>query len=273
MPLYELLVKKQDSQLPDGAPPELDRQGCYKRGYVVSHFLSPHEWGSLEGLPAFVIIKCDLEQSDISTYENFRKEWKDQLDYEVTGQNVNQGWYDVRVFETNSSPTGVNAITGDKATRIQNYLTRWGCTAITVVTNQVTFRFRLSAAVQSQEFWDISAEKLAAITFVINSYTGGVGTITVTVPQATDPALVKLKIIERGGTLVTEAHPSHTFTIERGTILANFRSDIKRKAEQLYMMQRYRINESMMDAAVAAGGTLTVTKSELIAGLRDMQAE
>ncbi len=273
MPLYEFLVKNRDSILPVGKPPELDRQGCRKRGYVVAHFLSPHEWGRLETMPTFVVIKCDLEQADLDAYENIRKAWRDLLDYEVTGQNVNQGWYDVRVFEVNASPTGVNAISGDKATRIQGYLTRWGCINIVLGSNQVAFRFRLSAAVQSQEFWDISAEQLAAITFVINSYTNGVGTITVTVPQATKPEMVKLKIAERGGTLTNEAHPAYTFTIERGTILTNFRDDVKRKVEQIYMMQRYRFNTTLMDAAVAAGGVLTVTKAELLAALRDFQAE
>lgn len=273
MPLYEFLVKNRDSILPAGKDPKLDRQGCRKRGYVVAHFLSPHQWGNLEGLPTFVVIKCDLQEYDIAAYEDLRKAWRDILDYEVTSQSAAQGWYDVRVFETAASPSGVNAITGDKATKIQGYLSRWGCINIVVGTNQVDFRFRLSAAVQSQEFWDLTAEQLAAISFTINSYTNGVGTITVTVPQETNPATVKSKITERGGTLTNEAHPAYTFTIERGTILQNFRSDIKRKAEEVYMMQRDRINEATMDAAVAAGGTLTLTRAELIAAIRNMQAE
>jgi hypothetical protein len=39
------------------------------------------------------------------------------------------------------------------------------------------------------------------------------------------------------------------------------------------MYQRYRFSKSIMDAAEAAGGSLTLTKSELLAALVDKMAE
>ncbi len=266
----QLLIRNFDSTNPD---PDLDRQGCRKRGMCDAVMPDGHVWGRLEGLPKFVIIKCAITDEDLAPYVGLRKVWRDALDYEVTGQNINQGWYDVRVFETASSPSGLNAIIGAKASKIQGYLTRWGCINIVLGANQISFRFRLSAAVQSQEFWDVTAEQLAAVSFNIDSYTNGVGTVTVTVPQATKPEMVTYKILERGGAIVSAAHPVYTFTIERRTILQSFRSDIKRKAEQVYMYQQHRINEATMGAAVAAGGYLTLTKAELLAAIRNMAAE
>lgn len=270
----EFLIRNFDSTNLDL---ERDRMGCRKRGMcdqICDDGVVPWDTFTEIKLPKFVVIKVPgLTSTEMDVYQGLRKVWQDNLDYEVTAQNANQGWYDVRVFETAVSPSGLNAIIGNKATKIQGYLSRWGCINIVLGSNQIVFRFRLSAAVQSQEFWDISAEELASISFSIDSYLNGVGTITATVPQYADPNFVKLKIIQRGGTIISDVHPVYTFTIERGTLLQNFRNDLKRKAQKVYMYQQHRINQATMDAAVAAGGTLTMTKAYFLASIRDMAAE
>jgi hypothetical protein len=109
----------------------------------------------------------------------------------------------------------------------------------------------------------------------LNSYSSatGVGNITVTVQEAADPRMVRSKVTKRKGTITVEAHPSYTFTINRDDLIANFRQDVKRKAEETFMYQQHRIIASVMDQIEAAGGVATLTKAQLVAAIRDMAAE
>ena len=270
MTIREILIRNFDSTNPD---PGLDRAGCRKRGICDAVMPEGHSWGTAEGLPKFVIIKCNLTDAELAAYEGMRKVWRDVLDYEITATRPATGQYDVRIFETAAGVSSQNAITGAKATKIEGYLTRWGCENIVVGTNEITFTFVLWNSVRSVEFWDISASQLAEMSFTLNSYSTPIGNITVTVPEATKPETVRQKITERGGTITTEVHPAYTFTIDHGTVLTNFRADVKRKAETTFMYQQHRIKSTVMDQIVAAGGVATLTKAQLIAAIRDMAAE
>jgi hypothetical protein len=277
--MAEFLIRNFDSTNPD---PNADRAGCRKRGICDAVMPEGHSWGTAECLPKFVIIKCNLTDAELAAYEGMRKVWRDVLDYEVTATRPATGQYDVRIFETAAGVSSQNAITGAKATSIQGYLTRWGCTNIVVGTNQVTFTFVLWNAVRSVEFWDITASQFATISFTLNSYSSvtGVGNITVTVAEKIDPKeinqqaqMVTRKIEERGGTVTVSTYPNFTFTIERSAVLTNFRNDVKRKAETTFMYQQHRIRATVMDQIEAAGGVATLTKAQLVSAIRDMAAE
>ena len=272
MALYEFLVKNRDSILPAGKDPKLDRQGCRKRGYVVAHFLSPHQWGNLECLPTFVVIKCDLQSSDLEAYEGLRKAWRDDFAYEVLSSNAQQGRYTVRVYEQNAGASNQNGLT---AAKVERFLEGWGCTNISFTTNSCTFTFSLWNAVRSPKFWNVPLIGTKA-TFDLVSYnaTSGIGRVQVTITDENIKVQeVKQRIEERGGTIISADYPVGVFEIERSDILQRFRDDVKHKAENVYMMQQHRINEATMDAAVAAGGTLTLTRAQLLAAIRDMAAE
>jgi hypothetical protein len=263
----EFLIKNFDDSNFDQ---DEDRSGCRKRGMVDAMMPDDHTWGRLECLPKFVIIKVPgLTASEVDAYEGLRKVWRDDFAYEVTGQNVNQGWYDVRVWEQNASPSGANAIGATKRDKIEGYLTRWGCTNIAFADAALSFRISLWNAVRSVEFWDITALQLAEVSFGLVSYASGIGTIKVTVPQAWKPEQITQKVIGRGGAITSAAHPIYTFTIERGVLLNTFREAVKLKGEQVYMFQRYRINQSTMDAGEANGGLITMTKAQLLAAVVD----
>jgi len=270
MPLKEILIRNFDSTNPD---PVLDLSGCRKRGMVDAIFDSPHEWGSQEGLPKFVVIKCDLTDADLATYEGFRMPWRDNFDYEIMATNPAQGRYSIRIFELNVSPGGANSIIGAKAAFIEGYLTRWGCTSIVVGTNQVSFNIALWDAVRSVEFWDVDATTLSNISFVLNSYSSqtGIANITATYPLSFQ-LQVSRKIVERGGTIISSGSTSTQFTIERSILLQKFSDDIKRKAQKIYMYQRFRVNSTQMDLIVASGGFIELTKAQLVSALLDSMA-
>lgn len=52
--MAEILIKARNATNPD---PEVDRQGCYKRGDPVVVREDGHVWGAKEGLPNFVVVK------------------------------------------------------------------------------------------------------------------------------------------------------------------------------------------------------------------------
>jgi hypothetical protein len=245
--------------------PDKDRRGCMKRGMVASYFPDGKTWGSDECLPKFVIIKVpNLTESEINAYEGFRKQWREDIGYEITAQNANQGWYNIRVWEKNVSVSGLNKITTNKATKISDFLIRWGCENIVVTDNQITFRIQLWNAIRTVEFWDILALQFAQISFVLNSYSNGIGNITITTPENWPVLEVVPKIENRGGTIVSIDGSSYTFTIPRAAIVPSFVHDIRIKVERLYMFMQYRFNTSTVDAAVINGGTLILTKEQLL---------
>jgi hypothetical protein len=215
-----------------------------------------------------------LTDSDLNTYEGFRKVWRDNFDYQITATNPAQGRYSVRIFEINSGASNQNVITGTKAIKINGYLTRWGCTSIVISNNEINFNIALWDAVRSIEFWDVTAEELSQVSFILNSYSGqtGIADITVTHPEPYQYVVAK-KIVERFGTVLSSDTTFTRFTLERSQLFEAFKKDVKQKAETVYMYQRFRFNIETMEAAVTAGGILELTKSQLLSAIRDMQAE
>ena len=64
--MAEILVRAKNNTHSD---PDIDRRGCYKRGYPVVIMPDGHQWGRLERLPDFVVIKVPLvSQETIEKY-------------------------------------------------------------------------------------------------------------------------------------------------------------------------------------------------------------
>jgi len=273
----EFLIRNFDSTHAD---PDVDRIGCRKRGMCDAEMPDGHIWGSSEGLPKFVIIKCP-EISERPELE-LRKIWRDNFDYEIVATRPAQGEFDVRVFETAQGLSSQNLMIGAKLTKVRDYLLQWGCSNFAAESNGGSFTFALWNAVRSPRFWEVSASVLSSMSFTLNSYSGatGIGNITVTVPEETESEKiaqqikwVNHKITQNGGTVMETAYPAFTFTINRADVLTKFRADVKHRTERTYMYQQHRINSTVMDQAEDAGGVLELTKAELIAAMRNMAAE
>ena len=258
--------------------PEKDRRGCYKKGYPVS--IKPDGW--YEGNPNWsgsayadktrwiVVEVTDATREELATYA---REWRDDFDYEILATRPAKGKYDVRIFEKNASPTGANAITLGK---VERFLTEWGCTNISAATNSVSFTFSLWNAVRSEGFWDVPQISLKG-SFVLNSYSNGVGNITFTVIPGAFPGMtqeqiantVTRRVQERGGENLTVNYPAFTFDIERSDILARFRQEVKRKGEGIYRRRQFVLPASLCDSIAAAGGFAQMTKAQLAAAIRN----
>jgi hypothetical protein len=275
--MAQILFRLKDNNHPN---PDKDRRGSYKKGYPVS--IKPDGW--YEGNPNWAqSAYADktkwivVEVTDATTAElaHYAGSWKDSFDYEIVAARPAKGEYDVRVFETNVSVSGLNAITQDK---VESFLTRWGCTAISATQNSVAFTFSLWNAVRSDAFWEINQVVLKG-GFVLNDYnaTTRVGNITFTVIPDAFPNMDQEKITqsitrriqERGGENIVMAYPAFTFEIERSDILTRFRQEVKRRCEGIYRRRQYVLPSAMVDSIAAEGGFAQMTLASLAAAIRN----
>lgn len=264
---FQLLIRAIDNSHAD---PEKDRRGCYKKGYPVVVFPLTHTWGAEEGLPGFVILRCEDETITPERVQNWLDQWKDDFDYEVLSANAVQGKYTVRVFEKNVSTSGANALTQEK---VESWLLKWGCDNISVSANSVQFDFALWDAVRSFGFWEVP---LTDVDFSLNGYDSGTGigdiTITILNPQIKIKS-VEHKITERGGTVVSSTEDTVRFTIKRSVILTKFREALKRAAERVYCRRQFYFTASQVDQVIAAGGTITLTKAQIMNAVKNKLTE
>lgn len=76
--MAELLVKAVSATHSD---PAKDQRGCYKRGHAVVVMPDGHEWGTLETLPRFVVLKFPLVaparvEKYLATVTTRRRRWR-----------------------------------------------------------------------------------------------------------------------------------------------------------------------------------------------------
>jgi hypothetical protein len=282
--MAEILIKVADYV---NADPVKDRRGVHKRGDIIN--IKPDGWSNSPNWPQsqypysrsgkFILVKCP--EVTVAECLAWRENWKDDFAYEIISQNPQQGLYVVRVYEQNPGAAGQNNLTRAK---IETYLTGWGCINITFTTNSCQFTFSLWAAVRSKEFWE---RDVSSITFTLVSYnsTTGIGQISANcnviieqfvITHADDPqaetkirAEIERKIPERGGTVIGWTDRTLIFEIERSNILTRFREDVKEKAEQVYLRHRYNVASADVDVVIAAGGVMTITKTQFLAKLKD----
>jgi len=259
--MAEFLFKRTDYTHAD---PEKDRRGVHKPGDCVGYrpdgWSAGPNWAASKHPERFVVIKCPGITLAEAQAADYSKGWKDNFYYEVVSQNAAQGFYTVRVFETNVSVTGKNAMTRAK---VEAWLTRWGCSSISTTTNSVQFDFSLWAAVGSEGFWEIPLLG-TKVSFTLNSYnsTTGVGNITATLIDSTIKiADAARKIDEQGGVVGTITETTVQFTIERPVVFQKFRDDVKQRIETTYKRHQHSISSTDLDAVVAAGGIVSVSRS------------
>lgn len=279
--MAQILFRLKDNIHPD---PDKDRRGSYKKGYPVSikadgwYEGNPH-WAQSSYADKSKWFVVEVTDATVEELQQYNTMWRDDFDYEITATRAAQGEYDVRVFEKNVSASGANAITQVK---VESFLTKWGCSAISATANSVAFTFSLWNAVRSDAFWEVPNIALKGA-FALNSYVAatGVGNITFTAIPAAFPnmdeakitALISRKITERGGAVTNVTYPAFTFEIERSDILTRFRADIKRKGEGVYRRRQFVLPTAVVDAIVAAGGFTQRTKAELLAEIRNGLSE
>lgn len=246
----------------DPSNPERSYRTSYKKGYIVSYRMVPHPgWGTKEGLPNAVIVRCNDDTVTEAQLKEYIKSWNNNIDYEIVSNNPATGEYQVRVFEQNISVGGSNALTQEK---IESYLNRWGGAVDSASQNEVVFTIRLWNMVRSEGFWNQSLDP-SWFSLVDYNPTTGVGTVDFdnSVPNYLPMGIVDM-VVMRGGSIVTITPPIFRFTIERSDLLEKFKTDTWNKLDQKFCRRQYYFDPIEVDAIVIAGGYAELTKAEII---------
>ena len=263
--MAEILFKAIDATNPD---PDKDRRGCYKKGYPVVVMPDGHTWGKEEALPKFIIVKCT--EVTVEQCKQYIESWNDNFSYTVVSQDAAKGIYTVRVQNDTANVSGLNRIT---LAKVEAFLTKWGCTGISFTSPYVQFTFKLWDVVRSDGFWGKeNIDDFAS--FVLNSYdsTTGIGTITATVSNIPENAVL-FTIKKRGGTLISHTGNEYKFSIERSAIFELFKADVKHRTERTFCVRKFYISEADVNTVISAGGTVTLTKTQLLNKLKNKLTE
>lgn len=263
--MAEFLGKKNEYTNPD---PEKDRRGVHKIGDIINHKRDgwAANWPNVgDYANHFFCIRCPEITLQEAQTTDYRKPWREDFDYEIL--STTQSGIVLRVWNKNTSPSGAGGLTREKVDR---YLTGWGCKDISFANRSVTFTFDLWDAVRSSEFWDIELIN-TKVNFTLISYnsTTRIGRIQVDVIDQDNIQFshILAAISSRGGTIISNNYPTAVFDIERNAIAARFRQDVKQKAETIYKRHQYSISASDVDAIIAAGGVITMSRAEFLSKL------
>lgn len=255
--MAEILIKAVSATHSD---PNIDRSGCYKKGFPVVVMPDNHPWGVYEGLPRFVVVK--IPGASVETLQAYLSNWRDDFSYSVQSTNASQGRYTVTVSNISVSATGKNKLT---LAKVNVFLTRWGCENISAGDGSVQFDIRLWYAVRSDAFWSVD-DVASKVGFTLVSYnsTTGIGRISAAVPSGWSRGVVIEKILERSGSIVTEVHPNYTFDINRADLFEMFKQSVKISAESIFCRRKFYITEAVVDNIIGQGGIIPVTWQQFL---------
>ena len=225
-------------------------------------------------LPDFVVVKIPLTKAQAKQY---RTEWRSDLQFSVISSDVSTDTYTIGI---SSSTPGISGEGNVTRAQVEEFLNSWNLTVNSVSANQVTFDASIYQAAISEAFW--SSDVVQNIVFAETDYiqTGGTHTISADynalLTLVTDPvkrsriaSAFEKRIASRGGVLISNQNGIAIFTIERATVRAAFQDDVKQQADKMIKRRRWSFLASDVDAAIAAGGYVTITQTQLLAKLRD----
>lgn len=259
--------------------PDIDRRGCYKKGYLVAVKSDTYVPSRSEKLPNFILIRCPEVTYEVAN--KYMASWRQTVDYTVNSSNLVNAVYNITVFGNNRNVSGEAAITQAQA---ENFLTRWNTNITDFVSNSVTFNFALWQALQSEGFWDRS---VASFGFSLVSYGETTGQAVVTISGLVAKAIASAQqlIVQKGGIVSSSTESTVTFSIHRSIVLAEFQKDVQQKTEGIWCRKQFYFSESLVNQAIAmldtfdgetrltTKGQITVTQAELLAALNDKLAE
>lgn len=255
--MAEILVFAINKTNPD---PDIDRRGCYKKGYPVVIKPDGWGWGGEERLPKFVLVKCP--QVTVEQIINKANEWRLEISYEQVAHDPVLDGYRIRVKADNVSVSGGGALTRDK---VENYLGLWGATIFSTASNEVVFDAGIYNAIKSQGFWE---GDISTLVFDEISYDQETGIHRVQANYSASTygsQKIENAVKVRGATVIQNdvINSIITFEIDRATVFNVFKSEVKAKVDITYCRRQYYFTEAQVDQVIAAGGEIILSAVQL----------
>lgn len=259
--MAHMLVYAKDNTNPD---PDIDRQGCYKKGYPVVVLDEVAAWGAAETLPNF--IQLEITGVTRAQVEHYLTSWQTDLNFNIDSTNGATATYTITVTNNNVSVSGKNALT---APQIQSWLDKWGATFVSASLNSITLTCKLWDMVRSNGFWGAD---VSALVFTLGSYnsTSGIARIQVDyTATAFTAAGVSGTIASKEGVVISNADGVAVFDIERSDIYTKFKEAVKEALDNVYCRKQYYFDLDWVDSVVASGGVATITGAQAISLLKN----
>lgn len=250
--------------------PDKDLSGVYKRGYPVIVFDEGHSWGAEEGLPKFIIVK--IPGVNKATIEQYLSEWKQSFVHTEISHNLNSDSYRwaVAAAAEGISVGGKGKI---KQPHVQPILNNMGASIVVSADNEIRYDMTIFSSMNTVGFWDasLSGTVITELDYVKNT---GVHTIQIDYSSTKfTAAVVESMILQKGGTIVSNAGGIVVFTIDRTSILNWFQKQVKIHGEKRISRRKYYLTNSFVQNAIDAGGIITVSSGTFVVNTNNLLNE
>lgn len=249
---------------PDPTDPNTYGVGC------PVHVYDHSTYGGAQVLPNFVEI--EVADATVAQIRNaYVIPWHKFLDWEFVSHDYPTDTHSLKTFVRRDlvSASGLNRMTREA---VEQFLDSWGATVASITLGEVNFVASVFSAIESDGFWQMDVSG-GVFTETAYDQTTGLHTVRVTygaIPGANQNN-VAAKIVSRGCTVVGNqpAQQRMTFTCSRDNVFSLFKESVKEQFDGQYSPYRWRLTQEGIDALVAAGGRLQLTKAQAIAYLRN----
>lgn len=255
---------------------EKDRRGVHKKGDIVAIQEDGHEWGTREGLPRFVVVRCP--QVTTEQIRNRAEAWKYAITFTVVSSNLPIDGHRIRMSNANAGTSGIANLT---ATKVQTFLARWGAVFVSASAGNVTFDVTIGNAARSIGFWQTPLLDIV-LSEITADYDQTTGLHRFTVEYGTNlrwlnqPITFEREIVSRilgvGGSVETVGQGTTTFTLTRAIVRERFRARVE-EALGTYVRHRYYFTSAQVDTVIAQGGSTTITAAQLVNAVHDRMTE
>lgn len=195
--------------------------------------------------------------------------WHRAIDWEFVAHDWPADAHSLRVF----TKEGVSASLKGAITReeVESFLNKWGAEVLEISPNSVTFAATVTDAIKSEGFWGMVPP---AGVLTETAYDQATGTHTMRLNYATIPLTVGrlAAIITENGCVVTSHKPAKKyalFTCGRDNVFSQFKMSVKQAIDGQFSLRRWRLPAAAMQMIIDAGGSLTVTKSQVMDAIKN----
>ena len=254
MPAY-VLVK-----LTPGVDPASEQQ--FQPGWPIA-VRAQSQYGGKQVLPNFgqiVIADATVKQVE----DAYMVPWHREIDWEFVAHDWPADAHSLRVFTKEGVSASLKgAITRDE---VESLLNKWGAEVLEIAPNSVTFAATVTDAIKSEGFWGMVPP---AGVLTETAYNQATGTHTMRLNYATIPLSVErlAAIITENSCVVTLHKPAQKyalFTCGKDNVFAQFKLSVKQALDGQFSLRRWRLPAAAIQAIIDAGGSLEVTKAQVM---------
>jgi hypothetical protein len=253
-----LLVKAQPSPVPGN-------EMVAGKGFPI-HADTRNQYGGGQVLPEFVQFVITDADSLKSIWDSYLIKWQRKIDWEFTSHDWATDTHSLKVYTKPEyvSASGKNRLTRDA---VESFLDRWNATVNSISLGEVNFTVNALDAIFSHGFWErIVPDKVLTEL----SYTESTGIHSIQLNYGLIPSvpLAELAaVVTSNGCEITSNKPAQkkaTFNCSRDNVFAQFKQSVREAVDGDYAISKWNFLDAAIDAAIAAGGSLEVTKAQVV---------